>query len=30
MWNMETAQVIPTVVGLLGSVTKNLDKQLEK
>ena len=25
-----TVQVIPIVVGLLGSVTKNLDKWLEK
>ena len=30
MWNMRTAQVIPTVVGLLGSGTNNLDKLLEK
>lgn len=30
MWNMKTVQqVMPTVVGLLGSVTKNLDKWLE-
>ena len=27
---MRTVQVIPIVVGSLGSVTKNLDKWLEK
>ena len=27
---MRTGQVIPIVVGSLGSVTKNLDKWLEK
>ena len=26
MWNMRTVQVVPIVVGSLGSVTKNLDK----
>ena len=26
MWDMRTVQVIPIVVGSLGSVTKNLDK----
>ena len=30
MWDMRTVQVIPIVVGSLGSVTKNLDKWLEK
>ena len=29
-WNKKTVQVIPTVVGLLGSVTKNLVKWLKK
>ena len=31
MWNKRTAQVIPVVVGSVGSasVTKNLDKWLE-
>ena len=30
MWDMRTVQVIPIAVGSLGSVTKNLDKWLEK
>ena len=30
MWNMRTVQVVPIVVGSLGSVTKNLDKWLGK
>ena len=30
MWNMRTVQVVPIVVGSLGSVTKNLDKWLAK
>ena len=30
MWDMRTVQVIPIVVGSLESVTKNLDKWLEK
>ena len=30
MWNMGTVQVVPIVVGSLGSVTKNLDKWLAK
>lgn len=30
MWNMRTVQVVPIVVGSLGSVTKNLDKCLGK
>ena len=30
MWYVRTVQVIPIVVGSLGSVTKNLDKWLEK
>ena len=30
MWNMKTVQVVPIVVGSLGSVTKNLDKWLGK
>ena len=30
MWDMKTVQVIPIVLGSLGSVTKNLDKWLEK
>ena len=30
MWNMRTVLVVPIVVGSLGSVTKNLDKWLEK
>ena len=29
MWNMRTVQVIQTVVGSFGSVTKNLEKWLE-
>ena len=29
MWNMRAVQVIPIVVGSLGSVTKNVDKWLE-
>ena len=30
MWNMKTVQVVPIVVGSLGSVTKNSDKWLGK
>ena len=30
MWNMRTMQMVPIVVGSLGSVTKNLDKWLGK
>ena len=30
MWNMRTEQVVPIVVGSLGSVTKSLDKWLGK
>ena len=30
MWNMKTVQVVPVVVGSMGSVTKNLDKWLGK
>ena len=30
MWSMRTVQVVPIVVGSLGSVTKNLDKWLGK
>ena len=30
MWNTRTVQVVPIVVGSLGSVTKNLDKWLGK
>ena len=30
MWNMRTVQVVPIVVGSLGSVTKSLDKWLGK
>ena len=30
MWNVRTVQVVPIVVGSLGSVTKNLDKWLGK
>ena len=30
MWNMRIVQVVPIVVGSLGSVTKNLDKWLGK
>ena len=30
MWNMRTVQVVPIVVGSLGSVTKSLDKWLRK
>ena len=30
MWNMRTVQVVPIVVGSLGSVTETLDKWLGK
>ena len=30
LWNMRTVQMVPTVKGSLGSVTKNLDKWLGK
>ena len=30
MWNMRTVQVVPIVVGSLGTVTNNLDKWLGK
>ena len=30
MWNIRTVQVVPIVVGSLGSVTKSLDKWLRK
>ena len=30
MWNLRTVQVVPIVVGSLGSVAKNLNKWLGK